>query len=316
MTGSPAGPALICMSEITPWSSVCTGWNPRSCWRAEGGGPHAGALHAGSPGADSLLGQRERHHTRVRLAPFQCASAAQPRARWTCVEGLRRLLLTRRCARLRTLVLVLEACASGHTFFYPEPASHTIKGLIARLPALASGAPALHALQLVLPIDAAEGDLRPLWRALEALPNLASLALGCATPRDEQAFEDAGERIANVLDAARVRIAGLLSWQAPCAGAHNITGVQAFSQASLPLGGLSGDPGHCSMCACAWLKTLGRNVAVTLNAGLQARLPSVTDLCVHAGFVPWSCMTNGCIRCATYVLTGAGHANRLHACAC
>ena len=86
--------------------------------------------------------------------------------------------------------------------------------LIAQLPALGSGAPALRALQLVLPVvpgdvsDLAEGELGQLWRALEALPNLASLALGCVFAAGEPPAH-MGERIASVLDAAQVRLAGL-----------------------------------------------------------------------------------------------------------
>ena len=75
--------------------------------------------------------------------------------------------------------------------------------LVARLPAVTSGAPALRALQLVLPINAAEGGLGPLWRGLEALPNLVSLALGCVFGGGEPTAH-MGERIAAVLDAAQV----------------------------------------------------------------------------------------------------------------
>ena len=86
----------------------------------------------------------------------------------------------------------------------PTDSDEESEGLIARLPALlASGAPALRALQLVLPLDAAEGELGPLWRALEALPNLASLALGCVFGAGEPTAH-MGERIAAVLDAAQV----------------------------------------------------------------------------------------------------------------
>ena len=73
--------------------------------------------------------------------------------------------------------------------------------LAARLAALAWGAPALRALQLVLPSSGVE--LGPLWSALEALPNLASLALGWVFP-DGEPPALIGKHIARVLDAAQV----------------------------------------------------------------------------------------------------------------
>ena len=112
--------------------------------------------------------------------------------------------LTCRCGRLRTLVLVLGD--AGMRFRWPKPGGHSTAELIAALPALAAGAPGLRALQLVLPMEAAEDGLGPLWRALEALPNLASLALGYAFALgDRRHAADMGERIADVLDAAQVR---------------------------------------------------------------------------------------------------------------
>ena len=109
--------------------------------------------------------------------------------------------LARRCGRLRTLVLALEDLDEE---LLPSDSEEESEGLIARLPALlASGAPALRALQLVLPTEAAEGGLGPLWRALEALPNLASLALGCVFGEGEPTAH-MGERIAAVLDDAQV----------------------------------------------------------------------------------------------------------------
>ena len=72
----------------------------------------------------------------------------------------------------------------------------------ARLPALALGAPALRALHLVLTVGVAERDLDQLWRALEALPNLASLALGWVFRAGEPKAHMGG-RIADVLDAVQ-----------------------------------------------------------------------------------------------------------------
>ena len=116
------------------------------------------------------------------------------------------LWLACRCGRLRTW------CSC-----WPRKAARGgglgAADLIARLPALASGAPGLRALQVVLPIDAAQGGLGPLWRALEALPSLASLALGCAFYLGEPT-KHMGEDIADVLDAARVR----QSWAAAVQG--------------------------------------------------------------------------------------------------
>ena len=104
-----------------------------------------------------------------------------------------------RCGRLRTLVLMLaDLTEDQNPVGWDEP-----EDFIARLPALASGTPALRALQLVLPIDTAEGELDPLWRALEALPNLASLALGWVFGAGEPSAH-MGERIADVLDDAQV----------------------------------------------------------------------------------------------------------------
>ena len=50
---------------------------------------------------------------------------------------------------------------------------------------------------------------------------------------------------------------------------------------------------HCSVCACAWFITLEASGWEMLDAASQAHLPSVTDLCVHAGadllelYEPW-----------------------------
>ena len=106
--------------------------------------------------------------------------------------------LVSRCGRLRTLVLVLEDLLCK----WRKPPDVT--DLAARLPALAWGAPALRALQLVLP--SAVGELGPLWSALEALPNLASLALGWVF-LDGHPFAPTGRDIARVLDAAQVGLA-------------------------------------------------------------------------------------------------------------
>ena len=84
-----------------------------------------------------------------------------------------------RCGRLRTLVLAMDDWPTeglGYT-------GCRFTDLTAQLPSLALGAPGLRALQLVLPMrdgedDLEEEDLEYLWRGLEALPNLASLALG------------------------------------------------------------------------------------------------------------------------------------------
>ena len=114
----------------------------------------------------------------------------------------------RRCGRLRTLVLVLVDPTEDWTL--DEHAGDM--DLLARLPALAAGAPALRALQAVLPASMFDDwlrELRPLWRALEALPDLASLALGCYAaladfPRHTLGHADMAERIAGFLDAAQV----------------------------------------------------------------------------------------------------------------
>ena len=97
--------------------------------------------------------------------------------------------------------------------FYKWPNDGVID-IVARLPALVLGAPALRALQLVLPmmLDAmyrwVDAKLPPLWRALEALPNLESLALGWVFTAYESTRSPAraGARIAKLLDAARVRL--------------------------------------------------------------------------------------------------------------
>ena len=142
-----------------------------------------------------------------------------------CFGGHDILGLVRRCSRLHTLVLVL--------YDYGQCAwpNDEIVALIARLPALVLGAPALRALQLVLPmvpgvtVDAAEDGLPPLWSALEALPHVASLALGWAlTPRDhEEQTLPMGARIAGVLDAAQVGPCGL---QALAHDKRGSTGLQ------------------------------------------------------------------------------------------
>ena len=118
-----------------------------------------------------------------------------------------------RCGRLQTLVLVLVDATEDWTL--DEHARDM--DLLARLPALASGAPALRALQVVLPASMFDDwlrELRPLWRALEALTNLASLALGCFAalvdlPRHTLGDPDVAERIAGFLDASQV---GSSSW--------------------------------------------------------------------------------------------------------
>ena len=101
-----------------------------------------------------------------------------------------------RCGRLRTLVLVLE------DLLHEKRSRSDVIELAARLPALAWGAPELRALQLVLPFP--EGELGPLWSALEALPNLASLALGWVFLDAQDLPALTGENIADVLDAAQV----------------------------------------------------------------------------------------------------------------
>ena len=100
-------------------------------------------------------------------------------------------------------MLVLEDLEEAPNGWGLGAAYHKYKDLIAGLSALASGTPALRALHLVLPIDVARGDLGPLWRALGALPNLASLALGCVFEAGEPTAH-MGKRIAGVLDAAQV----------------------------------------------------------------------------------------------------------------
>ena len=124
--------------------------------------------------------------------------------------------LVSRCGRLRTLVLVLEPLSCGWRDV-PD-----VTELAARLPALAWGAPALRALQLVLPfMSGPEDELGPegepgqedeldpaaelgaLWSALEALPNLASLALGWVSPEGGQPALT-GYCVARMLDAVQV----------------------------------------------------------------------------------------------------------------
>ena len=102
--------------------------------------------------------------------------------------------LVSRCGRLRTLVLVLEDLSRAWRDI-PE-----VTAVAARLPALAWGMPALRALQLVLPLRDAE--LGALWSALEALPDLASLALGWVLAVEH--YSAPGNDIARVLDAAQV----------------------------------------------------------------------------------------------------------------
>lgn len=85
---------------------------------------------------------------------------------------------------------------------------YELNTLLAGLPALASGAPRLRALQLGLPmldgsVNSLEIDLGPLWRGLGALSGLTSLALGWA-PFGDKPSAHMGERIADVLDAAQV----------------------------------------------------------------------------------------------------------------
>lgn len=108
-----------------------------------------------------------------------------------------------RCSSLRTLVLVLEDLSKE------ERRLEEFGDLAAQLPVLAWGAPALHALQLVLPLvvdrdepggvgEWAGGQLARLWTALEALPNLASLTLGWITSSAYAEYS-----ISIVLDAAQ-----------------------------------------------------------------------------------------------------------------
>ena len=130
-----------------------------------------------------------------------------------------------RCDRLRTLVLVLEDLSVGHRSL------QEIGDLAEWLQALACGAPALRALQLVLPMlvepkqpdlsdiwalgepepepawmgEWARGQLGELWTALEALPNLASLTLGWVS--GGTTFKE--DCISAVLDAAQVGSAAL-----------------------------------------------------------------------------------------------------------
>ena len=113
------------------------------------------------------------------------------------------LEVMRRCGQLRTLVLALDIL----------PECYELNNLFARLPELASGAPRLRALQLVLPmLDGSTVrypnehiDMGPLWHGVEALSSLTSLALGWAFMQEEPAA-NRSERIANVLDAAQVGV--------------------------------------------------------------------------------------------------------------
>ncbi len=226
------------------------------------------------------------------------------------------------------------------------------QGLLKRLPALLSGAPGLRALQLVLPIpydvtgmygfDPAP-LLAPLWRALEALPNLASLALGYVFLADQRPA-DAGDNIAGLLDAAQVGPAASCTTMGhfPChapallliahvarqpqaqhtpfslldpleASRANAAAISRTGGRCVPLdvdlqashaGGMRG-LGACrcraprrhhqtlgSFCVVPILHYMrihrertpwARAGLVNSGAASQAHLPSVTDLCVHAG---------------------------------
>ena len=93
-----------------------------------------------------------------------------------------------RCGQLRTLVVALDDCPE----LWDVGDHHGLESFIARLPALASGAYRLRTLQLVLPLldgmyVSRHIDLGPVWRGLEALSSLTSLALGWAFMQDEPA---------------------------------------------------------------------------------------------------------------------------------
>ncbi|KAK9835313.1 hypothetical protein WJX81_001120 [Elliptochloris bilobata] len=104
-----------------------------------------------------------------------------------------------RCSSLRTLVLVMEEMEDRSAASVLSTAD-----LVASVAALADGAPALRALQVVMHLIADwEEDIvgsHPLWRALEPLRSLASLTLGWITHGEPAPH--VGERIAAVLDAA------------------------------------------------------------------------------------------------------------------
>ena len=85
---------------------------------------------------------------------------------------------------------------------------HELETLIAGLLALASLAPRLRTLQLVLPMLDGESwhskvDLGPLWHGLAALSSLTSLALGWVFMEGERTRRRS-ERITDVLDAVQV----------------------------------------------------------------------------------------------------------------
>ena len=114
-----------------------------------------------------------------------------------------------RCSQLRTLVIMLDKMQN----WVGVSDLCELNNLIAGLPALATGAPGLRALQVVLPMldgmyEPMHIHLDPLWRGLGAQSSLTSLALGWVfMPEEFPAHE--GERIAHVLDAAQVRSAVL-----------------------------------------------------------------------------------------------------------
>ena len=173
-----------------------------------------GACYAGSPGTDALLGGRQaRLPAQIYLAQASHESLLRRRVlSETELCGVVSPGLVCRCGRLRTLVLVLEDL-SGE-----DRRLEALRDLVARLPALPWGAPALRALQLVLPMvvgpdpdvpggmgEWAGGQLAQLRTALEALPNLASLTLGWITSSAYAEYS-----ISIVLDAAQAGSPALL----------------------------------------------------------------------------------------------------------
>ena len=182
----------------------------------------AGASLAGGAGDDIDLGCGDRLQAQVTNQPDASFSQALS---WIVRTSLSEdddqtlepfSLVCRRCPKLRTLVLVLELNyeedVEGERHIDIDAEGMLMfAGMVASLDALARGAPALAALQLVLRLrdfDASGSKMILVWHALERLGRLSALTV-CMEYGMDEFGERFGELLAAQLDKVDARLPGV-----------------------------------------------------------------------------------------------------------